>query len=150
MGFDLDNSVTHRIAIVASLARRLAYRSIGEKKIEITPDQWTILYYLWKKDGLSISEIVSVTKKNFPNVTRIVEKLVELGYVEKRKDEIDKRSYRIYLLPKSEKIRNAVDAIHQHALECSVNGLSVHEQEVLLQLLNRIENNIFAELEDKE
>jgi DNA-binding MarR family transcriptional regulator len=144
----LNKNITHRMAIISTLAKRLIYKAINEASLEITPDQWSLLYYLWAKDGLSIGEIAELSKKDFSNVTRIVDKLVRDEYVQKKKDTRDKRSYHVFLLPKADTVKDKVEQIQSKTMSESLNGISDKEQKFLLNILNVMEINITKLLDE--
>jgi len=145
---ELDNKVNHRIALVAGLLKRQIHRIISEKKIEITPDQWVILNYLWEKNGLSIGELVIKSKKDFANVTRIVEKLHKQNYVTKEKSKDDRRSSLVYYSKKAEEIKSTVEECQKHSLEISLKDVTPEEQKTILNILDKIEKNSLAYLND--
>jgi len=62
----------------------------------LTPDQFAVLAILWDNPGLSQGEIAKLLIKDAPNVTRIVDRLVIKGLVERRGNPADRRAYRIY------------------------------------------------------
>ena len=47
----------------AAINRKL-YRSFRKLSIDITPEQWTVLYYLWSRDGVTQQELCNVTFKD--------------------------------------------------------------------------------------
>ncbi|MDR3706268.1 MAG: MarR family transcriptional regulator [Paludibacteraceae bacterium] len=147
MEYNLDNTINHRIATLAILLKRQVYRIIAENNLEITPEQWVIMYYLWKENGLSIGEIAAKSKKDFGNVTRIIDKLEKLEYVNKRKNDKDSRIINIYLLPKAEDIKEPITKCWEKSTNITLKGISDSEQEILLNILNKIENNILENLE---
>ena len=53
----------------AAINRKL-YRSFRKLSIDITPEQWTVLYYLWSRDGVTQQELCNVTFKDKPSMTR--------------------------------------------------------------------------------
>jgi len=140
--FDLDNTINHRLAMISNSLRRLAYKLIAEKGLDITPEQWTILYYLWSKDGLSLSELTQKSNKDFANVSRIIDKLCAGGYVEKRRSENDQRSYHVYLLPRAGSIKLEVVACWEEAVTILTNGVSRGDQQLLLNILLKMEGNL--------
>lgn len=146
MDYNLDKSLGHNIPILASLLKRQIFRIIAENDLPITPDQWVILYYLWEKDGLSISELAIKAKKDFANVTRIIDKLVKLGYVSKRKDNEDSRKTIVYILPHAETIRVKIEACWNDATQVIIDGISIEEQEIMLDLIRRMEKNVLKRL----
>lgn len=149
MNIDLDTNINHRLATVAAQNKRLVFRVIAEQGLSITPDQWTVLHYLWKKDGLTIGELVTHTKKDFANVTRVVERLVRDGYIQKLQNPDDHRSYCVFVLPKANEIKDAVQNVFHIMVTLSLKDLSETEQNFLLEILAKIENNVEKQLEQK-
>lgn len=144
---DFETNLNHRLAAVAGQGKRLVYRVIAEAGLTITPDQWAVLYYLWKEDGLTIGELVGHTKKDFANVTRVVERLVRDGYVRKVKNPEDKRSYRVFSLSKADGIKTAIEAVFHTMSALSLKGVSEREQKFVLSVLAKIERNVAEQLE---
>ncbi len=146
MDFKLDDSVNHRIATLAGLLKRQIFRIIASNNLDITPDQWVVLYHLWEKDSLTIGEIVERTNKDFANVTRIVDKLEKLAYVSKEKSTTDKRSYHVVLLPKADEIKGKIKACWSESMSSALQGVDEEEQNSLLQTILKIENNVLRYL----
>lgn len=141
MKIELDNRINHRIAILSGLMKRQIYRIISDKGLDITPEQWSILSYLWEENGLSIGEIVSKSRKDFANVTRIVGKLQNQGYVLKKKSEKDGRSYLVYYTEKAEEIKSRVEECLKLSLNISLKDISKEEQKLFLQIIEKLEKN---------
>lgn len=144
MKYNLDTTVNHRVATLARLLKRQIFRLIAERGMDITPEQWVVLYYLWEKDGQTLGELAGKTRKDFANVTRIVEKLVRQGYVEKRKNPQDSRSCKIYVLPAGKAIREDIFRLWEESAAISLQGISPEEQQILLDVLAKMEANIVA------
>ena len=66
--------VNHKIAKLSGIIKRQIYQIISEEGLDITPEQWVLLVNLWENDGQTIGDLVTQSKKEFANVTRIVEK----------------------------------------------------------------------------
>ena len=81
---DIDKMLNHKIAKLSGIIKRQIYQIISEEGLDITPEQWVILVYLWENDGQTIGDLVTQSQKDFANVTRIVEKLSKNGYIIKR------------------------------------------------------------------
>ena len=145
MKIDLDKSVNHRIAMLAVSLKRQVFRLIADNKVDITPDQWVILYYLWEEDGLPVGLLATKTRKDFANTTRIIDKLVKQKYVEKRKSETDSRVSHIFLLKRAHDIKESIHKCWEESTEIAMKGIDASEKLVLLNLLDRIENNVLAQ-----
>lgn len=147
MEIKLENSVNHRIATLAILLKRQVFRIIAENNLEITPDQWVVLYYLWGGNGLTVGDLAKKTKKDFANVTRIVDKLEKLGYVTKKKSPTDSRSVQVFILPKADEIKDKIYACWQQSIGIATKDITESEQAAMLDLIEKMENNILNFLE---
>jgi len=150
MNDKLEYSVNHRITTVAGLLKRQISRVISSSNVEITPEQWVILNYLWEKDGLTIGELTVKSKKDFANVTRIVEKLERHDYVTKRKNSKDGRSFLVFITDKALNIKSDIEKCWAHSLGISLKNVGKKEQNTLLNTLQKIENNIISYLDGSE
>lgn len=142
MEIKLENSVNHRIATLALLLKRQVFRIIADNKLEITPDQWVVLYYLWEDNGITVGDLATRSKKDFGNVTRIVDKLSKLGYVTKKKSKTDSRSVLVYILPKADEIKDKIYICMQQSIDIATNGIKESEQAFMLDLIEKMERNI--------
>jgi MarR family transcriptional regulator, organic hydroperoxide resistance regulator len=142
----LENLVNHRVALLAALLKRQVFRIIAKNKLEITPEQWVVIYYLWLENGLTVGEIANRSKKDFANVTRIIDKLEKMGYISKRKNDEDNRSFKLYILPKAEEIKDKVQDCWKESSELALKGISESEQQYFLKILEKIENNTLINL----
>ena len=86
-------------------------------------------------------------KKDFANVTRIIDKLAKLGYVCKKKSKKDNRISNVYILPKAEEIRAKIENCWKESSAIALEGVSKTEQETLLNILDKIESNVLGNLE---
>ncbi|MDD4922471.1 MAG: MarR family transcriptional regulator [Bacteroidales bacterium] len=140
--YDFDASINHQLATTANSLRRITFKLITEKGLDITPEQWVVLYYLWTENGLSLGMLSEKSKKDFANVSRIVDKLVKSGYIEKRKSQTDSRSFHVFLLPHAESIKDQVISCWQEATAILTNGIPTEKQEMLLNLFSKMDKNL--------
>ena len=122
------------------------FRIIAENNLEITPDQWVVMYCLWQENELSVGEISKRTKKDFANITRIVDKLEKRGYVNKVKSKKDSRSTIIHILPKADKNKEKLQNIWKESTDLAMRGISEKEQQEFITIIEKIENNILVNL----
>ncbi len=146
MDYKLDDVVNHRISMLAIFMKRQILKILAENGLEITPDQWVVLYYLWQENGLSVGEIARRSNKDFANVTRIVDKLVKMKYVTKKKSGKDSRISNVFILPKGENIKIDVQNCWKQASDIALNNVSESEQVQLMEILEKIEKNIQNDL----
>jgi DNA-binding MarR family transcriptional regulator len=82
-------SVINGMASTA-VARRLQknFRLAG---LEITIEQWSVLYHLWKQDGLSQQELCNRTFRDKPSITRLIDNLEKQKLVKRMPSKEDRR-----------------------------------------------------------
>ena len=147
MDFKLETSLNHNIASLAILLKRQVFRIIAKNKLNISPEQWVIMYYLWQENGLSVGELAKRAKKDFANVTRIIDKLEKLSYVRKTKSQKDQRISNIYILEKADKIKDSIEACMIESTSIAMQGIQEEEKNNLLASLHKIEQNILKNLD---
>lgn len=138
---DIDKMVNHKIARLSGILKRQIYQIISEERLDITPEQWVILVYLWENDGQAIGDLVAQSQKDFANVTRIVEKLSQNRYIIKRRNHKDGRSVLLYCTEKVKTIMPHIIKCQRQSLNISLKGISREEQDTLLHILDKIEKN---------
>ena len=64
--------------VSAAINRKLS-RNFRQNGLEITPEQWTVLIFLWEKDGVTQQELCNATFKDKPSMTRLDRKSTRLN-----------------------------------------------------------------------
>src|SRR5215218_1620427 len=73
-----------------ALGRRLQ-KNFKQAGLEITIEQWSVLYHLWKEDNLSQQELCIRTFRDKPSITRLVDNLEKLKLVKRLPAKNDRR-----------------------------------------------------------
>lgn len=79
-----------------AMSRRMQ-RNFKEVGINITAEQWSILYNLWVEEGLTQQELANRTFRDKPSITRLINNLEKQKLVIRVNDKEDRRSNLIYL-----------------------------------------------------
>ncbi|MEI4771228.1 MarR family transcriptional regulator [Psychrobacillus sp. FJAT-51614] len=110
-------------------------------KHDLFRGQWTILFYLSNYGSATLVELSNYQSVEKPTVTRTINRLEELGYVEQLPS-IDKREKRMQLtlLGKNvyEDVRVTIDAYEQNILQ----GISEADQLHAIGIMREIRDNI--------
>ncbi len=83
-----------------AIARRLQ-KKFNAAGLNITIEQWSVLYHLWKEDGKSQQELCNYTFRDKPSITRLVDNLEKLNLVKRVSSKEDRRINMIYLTPEA-------------------------------------------------
>jgi DNA-binding MarR family transcriptional regulator len=71
------------------------------RDLGVTGQQWRALMCLYRSDGLTQTELADALEVERISAGRMVDRLVENGLVERRADPLDRRVWRLHLLPPS-------------------------------------------------
>ncbi len=135
---NLETSVNHHIAISAIMIKRVFFKILSRNKLSITPEQWNVLYHLTESDGMTIGELSELTYKDFANMSRMTQKLEIAGFLEKRRDNKDKRIFKLYITENGKKVN---EQIHQYAYESTntaLEGIDEQSKEIILKSLKQV------------
>ncbi|WP_353738280.1 MarR family winged helix-turn-helix transcriptional regulator [Peribacillus asahii] len=114
---------------------------------QIQRAQWTILYYLSLNGSITLVELSNYLSVEKPTVTRTINRLEELGYVEQIPSK-DKREKRMQLTELGKEVykhvRITIDQFERDILK----GISEQEQLNAIHIMKEIHNNLI-EWEDK-
>jgi MarR family transcriptional regulator, organic hydroperoxide resistance regulator len=138
-----DRYIVHFI----SRTRKKMLNFIKEKLVEndlngLIPSHGNILTALYQNNGkLTMKKIAEITKKDKSTITPLINKLLELGYIIKVKDEKDKRVTYIILTEKGKEIKGKYNTISNEVYNTAYKNFSEEEKEIFLKLLKKMNNN---------
>ncbi len=115
---------------------------IKTKNLDITVEQWGLLTILDSFPGISQTDIAGLTQTDKTNITRMLDLLEKKEYIERRKDENDRRLYRIHLTPAGAAILKTVIPIAQAVNQISCADFEPREIEILKEMLRRVRTNV--------
>ncbi|MCO5238634.1 MAG: MarR family transcriptional regulator [Chitinophagaceae bacterium] len=124
-----------------AIARRLQ-KNFKQHDIDITIEQWSVLYHLWKQDGLSQQELCSATFRDKPSITRLVDNLEKLQLVKRVASHTDRRINLIYLTDKAALLRDQTMDMANRTLNEALTGVTADEIAVCKSVLQRVYDNL--------
>lgn len=128
---------------------RLVYRpftNLINIKLEqhgLFSSQWGLLRLLTDKGPLSFGDIAIALYIEKPSVTKLVQKLSELDFVEIHAGK-DKREKIVALSANGEKLVGEIHAELKPLLENALSGVSLEHMEIAEQVLAQIRKNIIG------
>src|SRR5688500_10987148 len=136
------------IAGVAStaIARRLQ-KKFNAEGLNLTIEQWSILYHLWKDDGMSQQELCNATFRDKPSITRLVDNLEKLKLVKRVPDETDRRINKIFLTKEAQKLQDQTMQLANETLNEALNGVQPEHVELSKQVLQKVYDNLNGQTE---
>lgn len=124
-----------------AIARRLQ-RKLNQASVNLTIEQWSILYHLWKQDGMTQQELCEASFRDKPSITRLVDNLEKLGLVNRVTDENDRRSNRIFLTADARKLEEKTMKLAEDTLNEALKGVPAEHVEISKQVLQSVYENL--------
>ena len=127
---------------VSSAINRKLHRDFRNEGLDITPEQWSILVFLWQQDEVTQKTIADATYKDRPSVTRLIDNMEKQGLVTRIQDSKDRRTNKICLTKKGFDLCDKVHPITLKTMQDALNGLSPEEISTAQYLLKKIFSNL--------
>ncbi len=124
-----------------AIARRLQ-KNFKQAGIEITIEQWSVLYHLWKEDGQSQQQLCDATFRDKPSITRLVDNLEKLGLVKRTASKNDRRINKICLTPEAENLQVQTMEVANQTLNEALVGVTNGQIEIAKEVLNMVYENL--------
>jgi DNA-binding MarR family transcriptional regulator len=135
------------IVYFVSKTKKKMTKFIEKKLIEkgltdLAPSYGNILTVLYDNEGsLRIKDIGDLLGKEKSTMTTLINNLEKHGYVEKVRDENDRRNTYVRLTDKARRIENEFNEISAAVQERAYNNFSKDEKDELLRLLKKLNQN---------
>ncbi len=124
-----------------AIARRLQ-KNFRQAGIEITIEQWSVLYHLWKEDGQSQQQLCDATFRDKPSITRLVDNLEKLGLVKRTANKNDRRINKICITPEAEKLQAQTMEVANQTLNEALAGVTNGQVEIAKEVLQMVYENL--------
>ncbi|KAF5065526.1 MarR family winged helix-turn-helix transcriptional regulator [Methanobacterium aggregans] len=139
---DLDDFLIYQIYGSARLLRFQLQKLLDANEPNFTPEQAFLLYKLYMDDGQSQRQLADKILNDYPNITRLIDKLENKGYVRREIAENDRRMFKIYMSEKGKSRFNSFIPLIMHEREKLLEGISSDEEKIVKNVLKRIEENV--------
>ncbi len=126
----------------ARRVKQFAQKRFKDFGFEVTVDQWIILKKLGENQGLNQKELAELVFKDNPTLTRIIDLLVEKGFVQRRTDLADRRKFKLELTQKGEEILNLYESQIKEIRLKAWEGLSEDDFLYFSKIINTIYRNL--------
>jgi DNA-binding MarR family transcriptional regulator len=124
-----------------AIARRLQKKFNGAG-LPITIEQWSVLYHLWKQDGISQQELCKATFRDKPSITRLVDNLEKLQLVKRAASEHDRRINRICLTKTGLKLQEQSMMMAEQTLNEALEGVDTEQIDICKTVLQLVYDNL--------
>lgn len=109
-------------------------------EVDITPEQWVILAKLCEHDMYQ-TELASMSFRDKPTVSRIVDLLVKKNLVERIPDKEDGRKYHVSITSVGERMVERARPVVEESRKLGWTNLTESEYETLIATLDKVFTN---------
>ncbi|MBC9881398.1 MarR family transcriptional regulator [Bradyrhizobium sp. INPA01-394B] len=128
---------------LAELQRVLrVYADKQAARFGITRAQWAVLAKVERNEGMSQAELAEQMEMQPITLTRLVDKLCENDWIERRGDANDRRINRLYLRKAGRQLLGKLSGLRSELTATALDGILPAEAHRLLAQLETIKDNV--------
>ena len=136
---ELYSFITGKASI--AIARRLQ-KKFNSAGLNLTIEQWSVLYQLWKQDGSSQQDLCQRTFRDKPSITRLVDNLEKLQLVKRVPSESDRRINLVYLTKQGSKMEESTMELAEETLNEALTGIPSDNINLCKEILQQVYDNL--------
>jgi DNA-binding MarR family transcriptional regulator len=108
----------------------------------ITRAQWAVLAKVERCEGLKQTELAELLEMQPITLTRLIDKLCDNGWIERRADQTDRRVNRLYLRKAARPLLGKLSGLRSEITATALDGINPSDAHRLLALLESIKENV--------
>ena len=140
MPYDPERSFGFLLHDIARLMRkRFDQRA---RALGLSRSQWQVLAHLSRHEGINQSGLAEILEIENITLGRLIDRMEEAGWVERRPDPGDRRARLLYTTAKVAPMMERMHALAEETREEALAGLPPHEREALMDQLTRVRANL--------
>jgi len=136
---ELYSFITGKASI--AIARRLQ-KKFNSAGLNLTIEQWSVLYQLWKQDGSSQQDLCLRTFRDKPSITRLVDNLEKLQLVKRVASVSDRRINLVYLSKQGIKMEEQTMELAEETLNEALTGIPSDNINLCKEILQQVYDNL--------
>lgn len=120
------------------------------RDLGLTRSQWWVLNYVFFNEGIIQTELSAILEIERATLGRLLDRLEEKDWIERRPDPNDRRAKRVFL---TRQVDDLIQTMRERAREMraqTLSGLSADDQEWLIDTLIKIKKNLSQMVENEE
>ena len=119
-----------------------AYADRQAARYGITRAHWAVLAKVERSEGMKQSELAELMEMQPITLTRLIDKLCDNGWIERRGDETDRRVNRLYLKKAARPLLGKLAGLRSELTATALEGISPQDAHRLLSQLEAIKDNV--------
>lgn len=124
-----------------ALSRRLQ-KNLRGAGLEVTAEQWSILYALWEEEGLTQQELAQRTFREKTAITRIIDNMERRNLLIRVPDKGDRRTNLIYLTKVGRQLKGVCMEQANQTLKEALAGVDAGHIHIAKDTLKKVYENL--------
>ncbi|HEY3919911.1 MAG TPA: MarR family transcriptional regulator [Stellaceae bacterium] len=121
------------------LSKRFDQRS---KSLGLTRAQCQVLAYLVYHEGINQAGLADLLELEPISVARLIDRMAQAGWVERRPDPQDRRAWRLFITEKAKPLFAEMIAVGREVRAEALSGFSPEDGDRIMELLLRARHNL--------
>jgi len=129
--------------LIGDVSRML--RTVYDRRVEplgLTRSQWRVLARISRIEGCTQTALAGELEIEKPTLGKLIDRLEEKQWVERRPDQNDARIKRLFLTKRAGPLLNEMFVLADDVLDAAISGLNGEEAEHLNKALLKIKSNL--------
>jgi MarR family transcriptional regulator, transcriptional regulator for hemolysin len=144
----VDKNLLFTLGELARLVRAHADREAA--RYGITRAQWAVLAKVERFEGMKQSELAEQMEMQPITLTRLIDRLCDAGWIERRSDETDRRVNRLYLRKAARPLLAKLNGLRSEITETALVGINQSDASRMLAQLEAMKENLRNAIQDAE
>lgn len=136
----VDMNLLFTLGEVQRLVRAYADREAA--RFGITRAQWAVLAKVERAEGLKQTELAEQMEMQPITLTRLIDRLCDNGWIERRSDDADRRVNRLYLRKAARPLLGKLSGLRSELTATALEGINPSDAHRLLAQLETIKENV--------
>ena len=144
----LNREFSFTLNDVARMLR--TYSDQKAKQFGVTRAQWAVLARLDRFEGLKQSELAEMLDLQPITLTRLLDRLCDCGFIERRADPNDRRAKRLYLTPAARVLIEQLGSLGEGLMATALAGVDREQVEKMIVQLAIVKENLRQAIQEKD
>lgn len=115
-----------------------------DRRVQLTQAQWRALVYLSRNEGINQTGLADLLEVRPITLARLIDRLEEAGWVERRNNPDDRRACRLYLTDRAIPLIKNMQEMGARTIAEALAGFSPSAEAELIESLSAIKRNLLA------
>lgn len=134
---ELENFLPYRLSVLANRVSR-AFARLYEKKFALKLPEWRVMAVLGRQPGVTASTVTEMTAMDKVAISRALARLKEMGRVEAREDEVDRRKQKLFLSPQGLEIYRQIVPLAKRIEAELLSALTEADRQAIDRLIGHL------------